>query len=368
VETVEQFRERARAWLSASRGSAPRDYGAILPPDLRDKAVAWQGLLFEAGFAGIMWPSAHGGRALTGAHHAAWLEEAARAAVPPYLNMVGHVLAGGSIQLYGTEVQQTRHLRRILTGEDIWCQLFSEPGAGSDLASLSTRAEVDGDTFVVNGQKVWCSNGRVADWGILLARTDPTVPRHRGISFFLLDMRLEGVEIRPLRQMTGDAEFDEVLFNDVRVPSDALLGSLGQGWQVAMTTLTNERGSVAAGAIGLERRLKAATTSVSLSADPLRRQRLATLHTTGHALLRMIQGHGSTASTAASLSKLGFSELGFATANLSADFAGAEALLESDVARGLLASLAGGIAGGTSQVQRNIIGERLLGLPKEPSG
>jgi alkylation response protein AidB-like acyl-CoA dehydrogenase len=168
--------------------------------------------------------------------------------------------------------------------------------------------------------------------------------------------------------MTGDAEFDEVFFNDVRVPSDALLGSLGQGWQVAMTTLTAERGSVAAGAIALERRLKAATTSVSLSADPLRRQRLATLHTTGHALLLMIQGHGPTASTAASLSKLGFSELGFATANLSADFAGAEALLESDVARGLLASLAGGIAGGTSQVQRNIIGERLLGLPKEPGG
>jgi alkylation response protein AidB-like acyl-CoA dehydrogenase len=313
-----------------------------------------------------MWPTAHAGLGLSADHHAAWLEEAARVAVPPYLNMVGYVLAGGSIQLYGTEGQQARHLRRILTGEDVWCQLFSEPGAGSDLASLATRAERDGDTFVVNGQKVWCSNGRVADWGILLARTDPASPRHRGISFFLLDMRLDGIELRPLRQMTGDAEFDEVFLTDVRIPADAMLGAPGQGWQVAMTTLTNERGSVGAGAIALERRLQAMTASAPSSAHPATRQRLAALHATGQALVSMIQRQGGTAATTASLSKLGMSELGLAAAILTADLAGTEALLMGEVARALSAAPAGRIAGGTSEVQRNIIGERLLGLPKEP--
>jgi alkylation response protein AidB-like acyl-CoA dehydrogenase len=366
VETVQRFRQRAAEWLSDNGGRAPRDYGAILPPELRDGAVAWQFALFDARLTGISWPTEYGGLGLTPEHHAAWLELAAGASVPPYLNMVGYVLAGGSIQLYGTDEQKRRHLRRILTGEDVWCQLFSEPGAGSDLASLTTRAARDGDTFVVNGQKVWCSNGRVADWGILLARTDPDAPKHRGISFFLLDMHTAGVETRPLRQITGDAEFDEVFLSDVRIPADCLLGPLDDGWRVAMTTLTNERGSVGAGAISLERRVQSMT-SVSASArGPVARQRAASLYSTGRALVALIGRQGPVASPAASLSKLGMSELGFEAANLSADLTGAEALLEGPTTRALLASPAGRIAGGTSQVQRNIIGERLLGLPKEP--
>ena len=171
--------------------------------------------------------------------------------------MVGIVLTGGSILAFGTPEQQRTHLRGILEAEQVWCQLFSEPGAGSDLASLSTRAELDGDDWVVTGQKVWCSNGRVADRGILLARTDPDAPRHAGISFFLVDMASPGIEVRPLRQMTGGSEFDEVFLDEVRLPADALLGPLHGGWNVAMATLTNERGYIGSAGISLARRLDA---------------------------------------------------------------------------------------------------------------
>ena len=183
----------------------------------------------------------------------------------------------------------------------MWCQLFSEPGAGSDLASLSTRAEQDGDRFIVNGQKVWCSGGRYSDWGILMARTDPEAKKHEGISFFLLDMRLPGVEVRPLRQMTGDAEFDEVFFTDVSVPADYLLGPLHGGWGVGMAVLTNERGHIGTAVIGLERRLSAmARLAEGRELDPVRRQRLASLLSTGQAYKAMASRQGPIASTAAS--------------------------------------------------------------------
>ena len=187
---VDELRDDARAWLADHQAEAPRDYGAILPPDLAEEGRAWQRTLFAAGWAGLHWPVEHGGRGLTIEHTAAWTTECAIAEVPPWINMVGIVLTGGSILAFGTPEQQRAHLRGILEAEQVWCQLFSEPGAGSDLASLSTRAELDGDDWVVTGQKVWCSNGRVADRGILLARTDPDAPRHAGISFFLVDMAL----------------------------------------------------------------------------------------------------------------------------------------------------------------------------------
>jgi alkylation response protein AidB-like acyl-CoA dehydrogenase len=371
METVEEFRDRARGWLAGNAHHATPDYGAILPPHLVDCAVDWQRRLFDAGLTGIAWPAAHGGAGLTPAHQGAWLEEAARAGVPAYLNMVGHVLAGGSIQRYGTEAQQHAHLRSILDASVIWCQLFSEPGAGSDLASLRTSAERDGETWVLNGQKVWCSGGRYSQWGILLARTDPEAAKHRGISFFLLDMRLPGIEVRPLRQMTGEAHFDEVFFSDVRMPGDALLGPRHDGWGVAMTTLTNERGSIGAAAISLERRLEGLTTFGGLGAAPIARQRAAALYTTGRSYLAMVGRQGPVAGTTASLSKLGITELSFAAAELTADLGGAATMLsgdssQTDSGRALLAAPGGRIAGGTSQIQRNIIGERLLGLPKEP--
>src|SRR5204863_4919632 len=191
VIDVETFRADAESWLAANRQEAPRDYGAILPPDLRAEGMAWQRRLFESGFAGIHWPVEHGGRGLTPEHTGAWIESCARASVPPFINMVGVVLAGGSLLLFGTEEQKAEHLKPIITGERVWCQLFSEPGAGSDLASLTTRAERDGDEYVLSGQKVWCSNGRIADWGICLARTAPG--RYDGISFFVVDMHTAGV-------------------------------------------------------------------------------------------------------------------------------------------------------------------------------
>jgi alkylation response protein AidB-like acyl-CoA dehydrogenase len=364
---IEEFRATARAWLAANKAHAPRDYGAICPPGLVAQGVAWQQRLFAHGWAGIHWPESAGGRGLSPEHNAAWIEECALAAVPPFLNMVGLVLAGGATLRFGTPEQQARHLRATLGAEHVWCQLFSEPGAGSDLGSLSTRAEADGDGFVVNGQKVWCSGGRYSNWGILMARTDPTLPKHRGISFFLLDMSLPGIEIRPLTQMTGEAEFDEVFFTDVHVPADALLGPRNSGWDVGMAVLTSERGHIGASVIGLERRLAAmAAIGEGRRLDAVARQELTALVARGTTFKHLGQRQGATASTAASLMKLGITELLFHAAVLRADVAGADALLEGPESSQVLAAPGGRIAGGTSQVQRNIIGERLLGLPREP--
>jgi alkylation response protein AidB-like acyl-CoA dehydrogenase len=249
----------------------------------------------------------------------------------------------------------------------VWCQLFSEPGAGSDLASLATRAEIDGDHFVINGQKVWCSGGRYSNWGILMARTDPDVAKHKGISFFLLPMDLPGIEIRPLRQMTGEAEFDEVFLTDVRLPADHLLGPLHDGWNVGMAVLTSERGHIGTSIVGLERRLESmAQLADGRQLTPTARDELARLMSTGSAYKAMAERQGPIASVAASLMKLGITEMMFRSAVLRATVAGADAMLDSPESTGMLAAPGGRIAGGTSQVQRSIIGERLLGLPREP--
>jgi len=362
---LETFTVEARSWLADHRSQAPRDYGAILPPDLHDAAVRWQRALFDAGFAGITWPTEFGGRGLSGDHQVAWITECARAQVPPFLNMVGYVLAGGSIRVFGTPDQQQRHLRPILTGEAVWCQLFSEPDAGSDLASLSTSAMRDGDRFIVNGQKVWCSNGRVADWGILMARTDPSARPHRGISFFLMDMSLPGVETRPLRQMNGEAEFDEVFLSGVEVPAECLVGDLNDGWRVAMATLTNERGYIGAAGISLGRRIDGLLSEVS-DLDSNERQRLVEAWIRGKSLWMTGQRQGPVATILGSITKLGTTELMFDLAELQADLAGAEAMLDNSAVTGLMSAPGARIAGGTSQVQRNLIGERILGLPKAP--
>jgi hypothetical protein len=362
---VDDLRDQARRWLSEHAAEAPRDYGAILPPELVDEGRAWQRTLFAAGWAGLHWPTEHGGRGLTPAHTAAWTTECALAEVPPWINMVGVVLTGGSILAFGTPEQQAVHLPAILRAEQVWCQLFSEPGAGSDLASLSCRAVPDGDSWVVSGQKVWCSNGRVADRGILLARTDPDSPRHAGISFFLVDMHAPGVEVRPLRQMTGGSEFDEVFLDEVRLPSDALLGPLHGGWGVAMATLTNERGHIGSAGIALARRLDAIA-GIEGAEDAVTRDRLLELVSRGRALQAMGRRQGPVASVTASLAKLGVTELMFDAAVLEADLAGAHSMLAGGATSRLLGAPGGRIAGGTTQVQKNIIGERLLGLPKEP--
>jgi alkylation response protein AidB-like acyl-CoA dehydrogenase len=370
METTDQddvgaFRAGAADWLAANAAGAPRDYGAILPPELADEARAWQRTLFEAGWAGIHWPVELGGRGLTPEHQGAWITECALARVPAFLNMVGNVLTGSALLAFGTPEQQAEHCRPILTGERVWCQLFSEPEAGSDLASLRTRAERDGDRWIVNGQKVWCSNGRVADFGILMARTDPDAPSHRGISFFLLDMRSAGVETRPLQQMNGDAEFDEVFLTDVELPVDSLLGPENEGWMVGMSALTNERGYIGASGISLRRRLDAML-GMGGELSPLQRQELAALWGRGTALWTMGLRQGPVASILGSVAKLGTTELGFDSAGFRATVAGPDAMLEGTVSHELLSSPGMRIAGGSSEIQRNIIGERILGLPKEP--
>ena len=364
---LDDFRSGVAGWLSANKQHAPRDYGAICPPDLITEGVAWQKRIFDAGYAGLHWPLEHGGRGLTPAHHGVWVEECAKAAVPPVLNMVGLVLAGGAVMAFGTDEHKRTHLRATLAAEHVWCQLFSEPGAGSDLGSLSTRAERDGDRFIVNGQKVWCSGGRCSNWGILMARTNPDAPKHEGISFFLCPMDLPGIEVRPLRQMTGEAEFDEVFFTDVELPADSLIGPIHGGWGVGMAVLTNERGHIGASIIGLERRIEQmAALGRGRGLDTTQRQHLAGLVSRGIAYKAVAQTQGPVASTASSLMKLGITEMMFDIAMLRGDISGAEAMLEGADATGMLAAPGGRIAGGSSQVQRNIIGERLLGLPREP--
>ncbi len=369
MTTVDEFQVDASAWLAANRQHAPRDYGAICPPDLVDAGLDWQRRLTDAGWAGIHWPVEHGGRGLSLEHNGAWLLECARAGVPAAFNMVGFVLTGGAIMRYGTPEQQSAHLRATLATEHVWCQLFSEPGAGSDLGSLSTRAELDGDRYIVNGQKVWCSGGRYSSWGILMARTRPweEAPKHEGISFFLCPMDLPGIEVRPLRQMTGEAEFDEVFFTDVELPADCLLGPLHGGWGVGMAVLTSERGHIGTSVIGLECRLdQMAYLAEGRDLTATERQALTMLLASGSAMKAMAQRQGPVASTAASLMKLGITEMLFEVAMLRGDLDGPEAMLEGPSATGMLAAPGGRIAGGSSQVQRDIIGERLLGLPRDP--
>ena len=366
--TVDEFAQEAKHWLAKNKHLAPRDYGAICPPDMVNEGLAWQKHLYASGKAGIHWPVEFGGQGLTAAHQAQWLYECALVGVPGVFNMVGLVLTGGAVQKFGTPEQQAKHLHASLRAEHVWCQLFSEPGAGSDLGSLSTKAERDGDRFIINGQKVWCSGGRYSNWGILMARTNPDAPKHEGISFFLLDMSLPGIEIRPLKQMTGEAEFDEVFFTDVEMPAEALLGPLHGGWGVGMAVLTSERGHIGTSVISLERRLD----SISRLAEgrelsATERQEITKLLSKGMAYKAMAQRQGPVASTAASLMKLGITEMMFETSMLRSHISGMDSLLEGPEAFGVLSAPGGRIAGGTSQVQRNIIGERLLGLPREPS-
>jgi alkylation response protein AidB-like acyl-CoA dehydrogenase len=281
--------------------------------------------------------------------------------------MVGLVLAGGAVMTFGTDELKRQHLRSTLSAEHVWCQLFSEPGAGSDLGSLSTRADRDGDRFIINGQKVWCSGGRCSNWGILMARTDFNAKKHEGISFFLIPMDLPGIDVRPLKQMTGESEFDEVFFTDVELPAEYLIGPLNGGWGVGMAVLTNERGHIGASVIGLERRLESmASLGRGAGLLPSQRQELAALLSKGTAYKAMALTQGPVASTASSLMKLGITEMMFGVAMLRGDISGANAMLDGPDAVGMMSAPGGRIAGGTSQVQRNIIGERLLGLPREP--
>jgi alkylation response protein AidB-like acyl-CoA dehydrogenase len=384
----EAFRAELRAWLAANLPAhrerfPPSDDELTLHPDRAfDSSLAWHKRMHAGGWIGIDWPREHGGRGASLIERMIFVEELMAAGAPPGVNTIGLGMVGPAVIRHGTPAQRARWLAPILSADEIWCQGFSEPGAGSDLAALATRAVPAGDHFVVTGQKVWTSNAHRSHSCILLARTDPAAPRHKGISCLLVDMRAPGVTIRPLRQVTGDSEFNEVFFDGVRVPADALLGRLHGGWEVAITVLMHERMMLGSTAIlhpFIEALLERARGWDGAARDPLLRQRLAEVYLLGRVLkltnlrylTRQLQGEAPGAE--GSVLKLTFTEAYRQLAETAAQILGPYHQLWKGAAAApdggrwafqSLFALRWGIAGGTSEVQRNIIGERLLGLPR----
>jgi alkylation response protein AidB-like acyl-CoA dehydrogenase len=385
-----EFRLNARKWLEENRPAGMMDRGFALPIDehsirtLRD----WQRRLYDAGYLGISWPAEYGGQGKTIIEGAIFNEEMARLRAPAPLNELGLSMGGPTILEHGTEEQKKRFVKKILTCEEVWCQGFSEPGSGSDLAALGTRATLDGDEFVVNGQKVWTSLGQIADWCMLLVRTDSNVPKHRGISYLLVDMHSPGIMVQPLKQMTGEAEFNQIFFEDVHVPRSNLLGPLNGGWGVAITTLMNERATLSLATVmrfrntfedlaELARRMLA-DGSCGLAAAQVR-QTLAQFYVDVESMKYLAYRNfsrlkrGGTPGPEGSISKVLWSELNQRMNEFALVLQGPRAILNEgdneavDRGRwqyGLLRSRGNTIEEGTSEIQRGIIAERLLGLPK----
>lgn len=401
---AEAFRAEVRTVLAEELPPGWAGIGAIAGRrDAERFAAQWRQVLYRRGLLGITWPSEHGGRGLSRLHQVVLMEELARAGVPfgEHTDLFGIKMLGSTLLRWGTPEQRRRFLPRILSGDDRWCQGFSEPGAGSDLASLTTRArlvkgegEVGGD-WIIDGQKVWTSVAHRANWIFLLARTDPQARGHRGISFLLCPLDQPGIQIRPIRQLTGDSDFNEVFFAGARTPADLVVGSPGEGWPVAMTLLGHERGEEAATNPILFRaeldRLLALATERGRDRDPLIRQRLAwcyarveVMRYLGYRILTQLH-HGTDLGAAASVAKLYWSEYHVAATELALDIQGLDGLVPQG--RGPLRAVrtddpgapnssgswlgaflnarAGTIYAGTSEVQRNILAETVLGLPKE---
>jgi hypothetical protein len=370
----EAFRREASAWLAENAPPPPHPIRGTddWPPFHR----AWHRKLFEAGYAGLSWPAEYGGRGGTPSQQVIFEEELGRVGAPGLANHLGIFHVAPAIMAHGTDAQRTRYLPKILSAEEIWCQGFSEPGAGSDLASLRTRAVRDGDDYVVNGQKVWTTFGAIADRCQLLVRTDPDAPKHRGISCLMVDMHSPGIEVRPLRQITGEAEFSEVFFSDVRVPATELLGEENGGWQVTMTTLASERSSVLTFHVRVQdkvRDLARLARERGRADDPLIRQRIGACALDAHSL-RLISYASATRAeqkTATglegSMAKLLWSELEQRIYETAAEILGPDAVLDSPWLHGLLDSRSLTIAAGTSEIQKTLLAERGLGMPREPS-
>jgi len=388
----EVFRADVRSWLKDNipTGWLARVLGSsdVPRPDAYGVLREWQRKLYDAGFIGLTWPAEYGGRGLTFLEEMILHEEMSLAKAPPILNILGVGMAGPTILAYGTEEQKKRYPAKILSCEEIWCQGYSEPNAGSDLASLQTRAVKDGEHYVINGQKVWTSLAHLSDWMMLLARTDPAAPKHKGITYFLLDMHAPGVTVKPLRQITGDAEFNEVFFDNVRVHESQILGGVDNGWTVGMTTLMYER--LALG-FGLQVRLRLALdgliemarrvekSGARVTTDPMMRQKIAQLwidteclkYTGARAVTKLLKGE--LPGPEASAGKIGWVETHQRLQELAMEIQGPYSQLgpgtEWAVEGGLwqhtfLRSRANSIEGGTTEIQRNIIGERVLGLPR----
>ncbi|GAA2414717.1 acyl-CoA dehydrogenase family protein [Nonomuraea africana] len=357
---LDEYRSAARNWLAANadRTDDPREFMARL---------------YDAGYSGITWPKQWGGQGLTQAEERAFAAEARDYALPTYIFSIGLGMCGPTLLDRGTDAQRERFVRPLLRGEEVWCQLFSEPGAGSDVASLQTRAVRDGDGWVVNGQKVWTSVAQHADWGLLLARTDVEVPKHKGLTMFVVDMHHPGVTVRPLKDMTGRSHFNEIFFDDVTIPDEHRVGEVNDGWSVAVTTLLHERLSISAG-VGMSggadwhARLRAAVDT----ADPLVRDQLVELHVRSRALslfnqrLSQETRAGVFPGARGSAAKLLLAELTLYTADLATSLIGPESVVDEELSHAISLAPAMALGGGTNEIMRNIIGERVLNLPPEP--
>jgi alkylation response protein AidB-like acyl-CoA dehydrogenase len=376
------FRAELRAWLHDHWAGRELEGGRGDFELMR----AWGAKLYDAGYVGLTWPPEYGGRGLSPTYQAIYLEEIARANAPGHPGVIGLNMAGPTIIAWGTGEQKQRYLKPLLNGEEIWCQGFSEPGSGSDLAAARTSAVLDGDHWVVNGQKVWSSYAHKADWCILVVRTDPEAPKHAGLSYLIVDMHTPGVTVRPLHQITGDPEFNEIFFDDVRVPRDSILGEPGDGWKVAMTTLLHERGTLGfALSAELERMVNQLITLVKEHGpdgrrpadDPLIRDAVArewiemqSLRFTNYRSLTTLLETGIPGPEGSGV-KLAWSEANQRLTSLAQSVFGLYAQVTGDAApwNGFwqywqLRSRGNTIEAGTSEILRNIIAERVLGLPK----
>ncbi len=377
------FRAEARAWLERNAERPPEGGRGRFPspdePGYVERCKQWQGALYDGGWAGITWPKEYGGRGGSPVQQLIFNQEQARFDVQTGAFAVGIGMVGPTLIVHGTEDQKRDHLDPLLRGERVWCQLFSEPGAGSDLAGLSTRAVRDGDVWIVNGQKVWNSGAQHSDWGILLARTNPDEPKHRGITYFLVDMRTPGIDVRPLRQITGVAHFNEVFLTDVAIPAGNAVGPVNAGWSVAATTLANERTLIgtAGGRGGFADLLRLAR-SCRADKEPVARQRLAAAYTRSELLKYLgyrvwtALSKGEQPGPESSVIKLAYSEQVARLGDLVVDLQVAAGMLGGHDARDggtwqvqFLNQWMSRIGGGTDQVQRNIIAERVLRLPGE---
>jgi alkylation response protein AidB-like acyl-CoA dehydrogenase len=372
TERETAFRDELRAWLAENHPGEPP-----IPED--DAAYQWrrdfQRRLADGGWAAVHWPVEYGGRGATLTESAIFFEELARARAPLPANVLGLLLAGPTIMIWGTEEQKERFLAPIVTAEEIWCQGFSEPEAGSDLASLKTRAVKQDGEWVVTGQKVWTSGAQHSKWCMLVARTDTDAPKHKGLTYFLMDVEQDAVQVRPLRQITGEAEFNELFIEEARVPDENVLGGVGNGWKVALTTLMNERAGLA---FFLQVRLRQMLDDVFAEADrrgllddPVVADRLGELHLKAE-VLRLTAYRGLTAierygqpGPEGSLTKWMWSETNQQLTQFAADLLGAEALTAGNHwSYELLRARGNTIEGGTTEILKNIVAERVLGLPK----
>lgn len=378
---AEEFRAEVRAWLDANVDDDVRAIGGGLgyeQPGQLERSQAWNRRLADAGYAAIAWPVEYGGRGAGVMEQIVWAEELHRCGAPGPVNVLGIPNVAPAIMRYGTEAQKARFLPPMLRGDHVWCQGFSEPDAGSDLAGLSTAAVRDGDEWVIHGQKVWTSLGHHAHWCELLVRTNPDAPKHKGISCLLVDMATPGITIRPLITITGEHDFNEVFFDHVRVPADAILGPVDDGWRVAMTTLTHERSGVARLHLGTRQKVASlfdaakATPGRSggtAAQDPALRQLLARVYLEAELLKlvaeRAISGelHGRALGPESSIAKLVWSETDQHIGEVAAAVLGADAA-SGRWGRDRVGSRQATIAGGTTQINKNIIAQRVLGLPR----